>query len=796
MSHAIRMGCRALRRRPGFTITAVLTLALAVAANAAVFAIVYSILLKPLPHRDPDRLVAIWPGRLQSNADLLYLRDHAAMFSDIAAVAPGWTMALTGSGEPVKLTVARVSGNLFETLGVRPLLGRTLQETDARPGADGVVVLSHQLWQRQFAGDRTVVGRIVSLEGSPFEVVGVLGPDFEVFNLRTDAFTPFALDSAAWYHQLTFSMFAGRLAAGRTFEQADRSYRTLIPQVRRARNYPDAYGQTAHLQRLHAAVVGDVRSALVVLAAAVGIVLLIAGANVGTLLLTRAAARCREIAVRAAVGASRGRIALELVTEGTLVAILGGIAGTLLAWMSMPLVVALLPRDTPRTAEIAVDWRVACTAVGVSMLSGLLFALTPAFAAARVKTAGLLRAGTHSESRRSKRLRGLLATAEIAMALVLATAAGLMVQSLWRVQAIDPGFSAERVLTLHLQPTNVGGPRTRSTAAFYDTVLERLRALPGVRSAGAIQHLPFSGYSWNASLDVEGHSTPAGGQRPAAGLRIATPDYFASIGQPLVAGRDFESRDAERSNAVIVNQLFARTWFGDASGALGRKLRIRGGGIQSDWMTIMGVAGDVRHTSLTEPVRPEIYTSASATSISAMMIALRTDTDPLGIVPAVREAIWSVDRDVPISDVETMTAKIGGSLAQPRLIASVLSGFASISLGLVLVGVYAVVAYSVALRRREMAIMMALGAGRSRVLRLVLAEGLMYAGAGLAIGIPAALAASRLLRTVVHGIATTDPATYASLAIVVTAVVAGACLLPALRAARLEPARALASGEM
>ena len=793
MVDAIRMASRSLWRRPGFTVTAVLTLALAAAANATIFAVVYSILLKPLPYRDPDRLVAVWPGRLQSNADLLYLREHASMFSGIAAVAPGWTMALTGSGEPVKLTVARVSGNLFDTLGVLPMLGRTFRESDGRRGADAVAVLTHHLWQKQFAGDPSIVGRTIHLEGSPFEVVGVLPADFEVFNLRTDAFTPFALDSAAWYHQLSFSLFAARLTDGRALDQAQRDYRALIPQIRAARGYPDNYGQTAHLERLHTALVGDVRPALIVLACAVGVVLLVAGANVATLLLTRAAARNRELAIRAALGASRARIALESVAEGTLVAIMGGAAGTAMAWLSIPAIVTLLPRDTPRMAEISVDWRVAAVAIGVSVLSGLLFALAPALAAARVRMTAALRSGAHSESRGSKRLRGLLATVEIGLAVILTTAAGLMAQSLWSLQQISPGFDPAGVLALHLQPTRVGTPQTRSTAAFYAEVLERLRAVPGVRSAGAIQHLPFSGYSWNASLDIEGHATPQGGQRPTAGLRIMTPGYLTSIGQPLVAGRDFDWRDAERGNAVIVNQELARTWFRDEAGALGRTLRIRGGGIQSAWMTIVGVAGDVRHTSLTDPVRPEIYTSPSATSISAMMVAIRVHGDPLSIVPAVRDAIWSVDRNVPISDVESIDAKIGRSLAQPRLIATVLGGFAWTSLALVLVGVYAVVAYSVTLRRREMAIMMALGAGRIRVLRLVLRDGLLYAAAGIAIGVPATLAASRLLRTVVHGISPTDPVTYGFLAAIVTAVVLAACLVPALRAARMDPARALAA---
>jgi putative ABC transport system permease protein len=784
------MACRGLRRRPGFTATAVFTLALAAAANAAILAVAYGILLKPLPYREPHRLVAVWPGRFQSNADLLYLREHAAMFSDIAAIAPGWTMALTGSGEPVKITAGRVSGNLFETLGIHPVLGRTLRESDARKGSDAVAVLTYELWKQRFAGDPAIVGRTIVLEGAPFEVVGVLPPRFQVFNLRTDAFTPFALDPAAWYHRLSFSMVAARLEPGRTLQQADADYKALIPRIRAARGYPDNYGRTAYLESLQAAVGGDARLPLLVVAAAVGVMLLIASANVGTLLLTRAAARTRELAIRTAIGASRGRVALELVAEGAAIAFAGGVLGSVMAWIAVPFLVALLPHDTPRLGEIAVNWPVAAAAVGGATLCGLLFALAPAFAAARVKTAMLLRSGAHSETRRSKRLRGLFAAGEIAMALVLTIGAGLLVQSLWRLQRVATGFEPERVLALHLQPSNVGGRSGRPTAAFYAAVLEKVRAVPGVAAAGAIQHLPFSGYSWNGALDVEGHVTAEGAQRPTAGLRIATPGYFAALGQPLLAGRDFDAPDSGRS-VVIVNHTLARTYFKDTGAALGRTLRIRGGGVQSGWMTIIGVAGDVRHTSLTDAIPPEIYTPVTATSITAMMLAVRASGDPLALVPAVRDAIWSVDRNVPVSDVQTMAAKVGTSLARPRLLVTVLGMFALAGLVLVLVGVYGVVAYSVAQRRRETAIMMALGAGRLRVVRVVLAEGLTYAAAGLAVGLPAALAASRFLRTVVYGIAPTDPATYATLAGGMVAVVGLACLLPALRASRLEPARAL-----
>lgn len=793
MSDDFRMALRSLLRRPAFTAVAVLTLALASAANAAILAVVYGVLFKPLPYQDPTRLVAVWPGRFQSNADLIYLRDRIPSFSSLAAVAPGWTMALTGAGDPVKVTVARVSGNLFQMLGVHASVGRTFTELEARTGADSVVVLSHKLWVQQFGADPAIVGRVLRLEGKPFEVWGVLPPNFEVFGLKTDAYTPFALDASAWYHQLSFSLFVARLAPGVTLGRADRDYRAVIPAIRRDRNYPDAYGRNARLQDLRSATVGDIRSSLVLLGAAVALILLIAGANVGTLLLTRAAGRGREIAVRAAVGASRARVARELLFESALVALAGGLVGVALARLAVPVLIAALPKDTPRAAEIAVDPLVISVVLGVGTLVGLLFGVAPALAAARFKPAALLRASTSSESRESKRARALMVSAEIALAVVLGIGAGLMLQTLWRMQQVNPGFQADRVLTLHVQPTDVGSRGSRTTSAYYELVLERLRALPGVISAGAVQHLPFSGYSWTAALDIQGVDVPPGASRPTAGLRIATPGYFKAIGQPLIAGRDLTSPDASRKDAVIVNEALAKQHFGSASAALGRWLRTRGGGTQSVWMTVVGVVGDVRHDALTTEPAPEIYVSIGENSINAMMLAIRTGGDPAAIAPAVREAIWSIDRNVPISDIQTMSAKVGTSLARPRLLMYLLTGFAMVGLVLAVVGVYGVVAYSVTQRRREIGIMLALGAERDRVIRAVLHEGAMYALAGLGIGLPAAILASRLMRTVLFGVTPSDPVTFGLVAAIIGGIVLAACLLPAYRAARVDPLTALRS---
>jgi predicted permease len=691
------------------------------------------------------------------------------------------------------MTVAKVSGNLFDTLGTEPALGRAFSEGAARTGADRVVVLTHQFWTKQFAADRLIVGRSIAIDGDPYQVVAVMPPQFEMFGLRTDGFVPFALDPAAWYHQLSFSLFVARLAPGRTVEQADRDYRALIPQMRRDQKYVDEYGRTARLANLRESMVGDLRTSMLVLAAAVGFILLIAGANIGTLQLTRAAGRSRDLAVRSALGASRARIVRQLVAENLLLAMVSGAAGILIARIALPLLVRLLPNDMPRTAEVSVDLLVSGAVLAASVVIGLSVGVAPALSFVRLRTLPLLRAGASSESRASKRTRASLVSIEVALAVVLTIGAGLMLQTFWRLQRVDPGFAAERVLSLHLQPSGEKYAKF-SVADYYESMFERLRSLPGIDAVGAIQHLPFSGFTWSASLDIQGFDVPAGATRPVAGLRIVTPGYFNAIGQPLLVGMEFERADADRRDRVIINESLATMYYGSASAAMGRTLRIRGGRIQSPWMTVVGVVGDVRHTSLTALTGPEIYTSVTPTSINAMMLAIRASGDPQLLVPSVRQAIWSVDTDVPISDVQTMQSRVGASLGRPRLLLTLLAGFATVGLLLAVIGVYGVVAYSVTQRRRELGIMVALGAERGRIVRLVVREALTYAVTGLIVGVPAAIGASRIMKTVVWGLSATDPMTYGVIAAATVVVVCSASVLPALRAARVDPVEALKVG--
>jgi putative ABC transport system permease protein len=788
--HDVRIALRSLFRAPAFTATTILTLALAAGANAAILAVVYAVLLKPLPFPDADSLVAVWPDRFQSNADLLYTREHGRMFSKVAAVAPGWTMSLTGDGEPTKVTVARVSGNLFETFGTEPLLGRPFTEEASRAGQDDVMVLDHRFWMARFGGDRSVIGRTVQLDGDPVRIVAVMPPTFEVFGLRTDAYTPFVIDATAWYHRLSFSLYAARLAPGVSLAQASADYRALTQRLRDERKYPDQFGTDAAVIDMRTALTGDVRGSLVVLAAAVGLILLIAGANIGTLQLTRAVTRSKDIAIRSALGASRGRIVRQLLVENAFLALSGGLLGVVLARTLLPALVSLLPSDTPRLAEIAIDPRIAGVVILAATLVGLLVGAGPALGVTRLRTSILLRAMTSSEGRGAKRLRASLVALEVALAVMLTIGAGLMLQTMWNLRQVDPGFDPSGVLTAHMQPSGAKY-RNISVADYYDGILERVRALPGVTAAGAVQHLPFSGYSWEIPFEIEGQPTAPGAARPTAGTRIITPGYFEAVRQPLLAGRTIERHDAATSASVVVSERLATTFFGSPEQAIGRTVRQRTAQGQFVPLSIVGVVGDVHHSTLTTAPGYAMYTSVSKFGIPAMMLAVRTDGDPRAMVPMLREAVWSMDPDVPLSDLETMEAKIGRSLGEPRLLLSLLGAFAGLGLVLALLGVYGVVAYSVAQRWRELGIMVALGAERGRIMRTVVREALVYTAAGLALGIPAAIAASRLLQTLVFGVSPTDPATYAVIAALALATSVAAALLPALRASRVDPVSAL-----
>jgi putative ABC transport system permease protein len=787
MAHTLRIAFRSLRRRPGFSALAIVTIALGAGANAAVSAVAYGVLLKPLPLAEPDRVVAVWPGRFMSQVDLRYLRDHTRGLSSVSGIAPGWTFSLTGAGDPSKITVDRVSGNLFETVGATPRLGRVLRSDEDTPGAAKVLVLSHRFWRARFGGDPSVVGRRVRLDDVPHEIVGVMPSSFEILT-RADAWAPLPADRAAFYDKLNFSLLVGRLAPGTSLDQADRDFKALMPPMRGDLKYPATFGRTARIQDLRAAMTGDMRSSLTVLAAAVGFMLLIAGANLGTLLVASSASRAREFAVRAAIGASRGSLVRLQLIEGLVLAAAGAVAGLALATWGLPVLVRLLPKDTPRTGDIHVDGAVMLTVVGAALLVALLFAIVPALTAGRTSGAPL-REGASTESRVTRRARGLMVSVEIALALVLTIGAGLMVRTLWHLNRVDPGIDVDRILTLRLQPSGAGYKAPGAVAAYYEQVLGRIAALPGVVATGAIQHLPFSGIAWFEAFEIEGRPVAAGESRPTAGSKLITGDYFAAVGQRLLAGRTFSSADRTGARALIVNEAFARANFGSAAAAIDRRIRI--GRVGGPWVPIAGVVRDVRTESLDKPSGPEVYAVATGSGMPALMLAVRTDGDPVSIAASVRDAVWTVDRNVPIADLQPMRTMVGTTLARPRLLLTLLSAFAVTGLALGAIGVYGVVAFGVARRRREIGIRMALGADRAGVIRLMLGESAGYAAAGLIAGMGLALACSRMMQGLLFEVPVIDAPTYLGLALGVALLVTLASYAPARRAASINPAEAL-----
>lgn len=790
--HILRIALRSLRRRPGFSLLAIVTIALGAGANAAVSAVAYGVLLKPLPFADPDRVVAVWPGRFMSQIDLRYLREHARDFSTIAAIAPGWGFSLTGAGDPVTITIDRVSGNLFETLATPPHLGRLIRTGEDDPGAPRVLVLSHAFWRARFGGDPAAIGRIVKLDDVPHEIVAVMPPTFEILTTRADGWAPLPADRKAFYESASVSLLIGRLAPGATVAQADRDFKALMPAMRAELKYPDAFGRTARIQDLREATTGDVRSSLQVLSAAVVLMLLIAGANLGTLLVARGASRAKEFAVHAAIGASRGVLTALQLAEGMLLAAAGAAAGLALAAAALPALIARLPKETPRTGDIRVDGAVAAAVIAGALLVAAGFAVYPALAAGRRAFSTVLREGASTESRATRRTRGLMVAVQIALALVLAIGAGLMVRTIARLHGIDPGIDVDRILTLRVQPTSAGYRNPATVTAYYDQVLERIAAVPGVAAAGAIQHLPFSGISWTDAFDVEGRHIPQGGARPTAGYKTIAGDYFRAVGQRIVAGRSFTTADrAPGASRIIVNEAFARTHFGSAAGAIDRRIR-RGRGA-GEWFTIAGVVSDVRTQSLAVPPGPEFYTVVTGSGIPSLMLAVRSAGDPVAMAAAVREAVWSVDRNVPVSDLQPMRTMVGTTLARPRLLLTLLGGFAATGLALGAIGVYGVVAFGVTRRRREVGIRMALGATRGSVVRLMLLESAGYAAGGLAAGTALALAASRAMKGLLFEVPPTDPPTYMALAAAVAALVALASYWPARRAASVNPAESLRS---
>ncbi|MGD9902845.1 MAG: ABC transporter permease [Vicinamibacterales bacterium] len=793
--HAVRLAVRSLARRPLFAGTAILLLALGAGANAAVFSVVRGVLLKPLPFAAPERLVAVWPGHFVSNEEIGVWRDRARSLADVAGVATGWLMALgADGGEPLKVTGNRVSDNYFALLGSGAAVGRPLQPGDGTAGRERVVVLADGVWRRRFAADPAVVGRSVQIDQVAHEVVGVMPPDFEVLGQRADLWVPLPFVPGTPAQQTTFSLAIARLRDGATTESASADVAGLVPEMRRTLGRPDDWGRDVHVASLHETTTADVRPALSLLLAAVGLVLLLGAANLATLLLGRSIERARGLAIRTAVGASRRQLLGQLLVEQVVLATAGTIAGLGLARLVVPVLVAGLPPEVPRQTEIALDGAVFAAvllaAIGVSAAIGLL----PALVAMRPGLQPLLRQHQSTDTPGRQRALGGLVAAQVALAVVLGIGAGLMLRSIWQLQRVDPGFDPDGVLAFRLQTTSKYRALTTGLP-YLAEVGDRVAALPGVTAVGAIGHLPMSGYAWTTGVHRPDQPPAPGAAAPPVGWRFIWGDYLTAMRIPLVAGRAFTAADVTRGAPVaLLNQTLARRFFGGPQAAVGQPLIQKGFGEGGDTIVeVVGVIGDVRHDGLDAPPAAEFYRPLTQTFMFPMHMVVRTSGDPAALAGPVRRGVFEVDPAVPVADLQTMPALLAATLGRPRLLASLLGVFAAAGLLLSVVGLYGVVAVRVRQREREIGIRMALGATARGVAAGVVGQGLGHALAGIAAGVPLALALSRFMVSVVYGVTPRDPLTYAALPVLLGVVAALACYLPARRAARIDPVVALRS---
>jgi len=795
MVQDLRFGLRMLRKQPGFTAVAVMTLALGTGANTAIFSVVNAVLLEPLPFAEAERLVVVWGQRAQFNLprqtvsppNYLDWEAQNQSFESIGAYTEGFSV-LTGGEQPERLASLRVTAGLLPTLRVRPLLGRVFLPEEWHPSATGAVLLSHQLWQRRFAGDPQIVGRSVEINGTSETVIGVLPPDFLISDKQVDIVVPTVFNGRSLANRGgRFLTVIARLKPGVSLPAARAEMGTIARRLEQ--QYPDANaGHGVNLVPLRDELVGKVRPALLVLCGAVGCLLLISCANVAALLSVRAAARRREMAIRAALGAGRGRVVRQLITESLLLAVAGGAGGWLLARWGVGLLLSVGPADLPRLESLSFDGRVFGFTVVLALATGLLFGLLPALQVARPDLTDALKDGGKgaTESAGQRRVRGWLVTAEVALAVVLLVGAGLLLRSFAKLTAVDPGFRPEHVIAADLSLS--WGLDERGWIAFSQQALARVAALPGVRAAGLTHNLPLSGDSSTRAFTLPGRPLPAG-EKPAAEFRRVSPDYFRAMGVALLRGRAFGNQDrADAPGVAIINEALARKFFG-AEDPLGKRLLIEDGPPRP--REVVGVVGDVRHFGPGIEPTPEMYVPYLDRPYPNLTLVVRADGDPAGMAAALRREIAALAPALPVANLKTMEQYLAGSVTQQRFSLTLLALFGAVALLLAAVGIYGVMSYSVAQRTHEVGVRLALGARRGDVVRLVVGQGMRLAGLGVALGLVAAFGLTRLMQSLLFGVSATDPVTFAAIPLLLAGVAALACYLPARRASRVDPMAAL-----
>jgi len=801
----IRYGFRTLLRKPGFTIVAVIALALGIGANTAIFSVINSILLRPLAYRDSDRLVTVNHDYLKINLkasvsapSYTHYRDHAKSFESLAALR-GATFNLTDGGEPERLMGGQVSANFFGTLGASAAHGRVFLAEEDQPGREKVVVLNDALWQRRFGGDPGILNRTITLNGESYAVVGIMPPDFQFGRelgrmaelLTPIAFTPQQLDM----NNLTNENLTviGRLKAGAPIEQAQAELDRLADNLRQ-QYMPgmgrDGWGLTT--QYFRELLVGDLRKPLWFLMGMVSLVLLIACANVANLLLARATDRRKEIAIRAALGAGRWRVVRQLLTESVLLAGMGGLLGLGLAAWGVRALAKIEQVRIPRAHELGLDWRVLAFTLGASLLTGILFGLLPALQSSKADLHETLKEGGRSGSGGARSwLRNSLVVTEMALALTLLVGAGLLMRSFWEVQKVNPGFVPRSLLTMSvgLPQTSYSEPARRDN--FYRQTLEQIRALPGVVSAGAVSILPMSGQNSSGSFRIEGREVPQGATLPHGDRWAATTGYFSTMKIPLIRGRFFDDRDRIDSQPVaIIDETMARKYWPNED-PLSKRISYQGGAQNPVWREIVGIVGHAKHRGLEGESRVQYYIPHAQMPVGGMFLVARAAGEPASLTGAVRGVVRGLDRDLPIYNVKVMDQLVADSMAQRRFAMTLLGIFAGVALLLAAVGLYGVLSYSVLQRSHEIGIRLALGARAVDVVKMVVRQGMLLAVIGVAVGLLLAFALTRWMASLLFEVKATDPMTFVVIALALTLVALLACFIPARRATKVDPIVAL-----
>jgi putative ABC transport system permease protein len=790
--------CRMMLRAPGFSAIAILTFAVGIGVNTAVFNVVNGVLLRPLPYPDADRITMLWIDNRRQNIreDIasypIYLdwKTQSASYAHMAGFTSA-AFSLTGSGDPERLNGAQVTADFFDVMQVKPILGRLFTAENETQGKDALVVISHGLWQRRFGGVGDVLGRTIDLNGRAREVIGVMPASFE-WPARAELWTPLAPPPQLRDARTSFWLpVIGRLKPGIPVEQARVEMSGIADRLEAA--YPETKGYGVNVVGLQQQVVGNIERPLLVLLAAVGFVLLIACANLANMMLGRTAARRKELALRTALGARRGVLIRQIITEAFALALTGGIAGVVLGYWATRFFVALGGDSIPRQEAIAVDARVLTFALAVATIAALLSGLVPALQASRRTILDHLREGAREgSSGASRHTRNVLVAAEVALSLILLTGAGLLIRTLWTMQQAPRGFNPDRVAMMTVSPPAATYARPQDVAGFYTRVLERVRAIPGVASAasgtGVLQPLVTN----SGVFTIEGQPLPPPEERIEYPIEVVSPGYFETVGMTMAHGRGFtDADDANAPLVTVINETFAlQAWPGEDP--IGR--RIRPGDETSTtirWFTVAGVIRDAHRAEVTRTIRPEVYLNTLQNTPRTQTLFVRTTGDPEAIVPSIRREVQAIDPQLPLFRVTTLEREIGVTLAQPRFQAVLLAVFALIALLLATIGIYGVTTHAVGQRTQEVGIRMAMGAGRREVLGLMLRQHLEPAIAGLVLGVLGAAALSRYLQSLLFGVGATDPATFGLVAALLLLVAAVACWIPAHRATRVDPVAAL-----